>query len=184
MHATIQAKQPTAVHNNQRNYKYSIYPVNATIGPCKSHIPQTTDAAMRCYQVRVLLMMARHLLVPDKAPRSDGKLGIGPNNSNNNKHLRCGNRKGLLGRNDQTHQKLQGGWAVICLILKGGWQAGAQLTSPIVKKQCSTFTAALLECGTRPPLSPCRCKLLLVTVKGDFWKPLEPRVGSGFLSFL
>ena len=65
MHATIQAKQPTAVHNNQRNYNYSIYPVNATIGPCKSHIPQTTDAAMRCYQVRVLLMMARHLLVPD-----------------------------------------------------------------------------------------------------------------------
>ena len=25
------------------------------------------------------------------------------NNNNNNKHLRCGNRKGLLGRNDQTH---------------------------------------------------------------------------------
>ena len=49
MHATIQAKQPTAVHNNQRNYNYSIYPVNATIDTCNSHIPRTTDAAMRCY---------------------------------------------------------------------------------------------------------------------------------------
>ena len=25
---------------------------------------------------------------------------------NNNKHLRCGNRKGLLGRNDQTHHRM------------------------------------------------------------------------------
>ena len=25
---------------------------------------------------------------------------------NNNKHLRCGNRKGLLGRNDQTHYRM------------------------------------------------------------------------------
>ena len=26
--------------------------------------------------------------------------------NNNNKHLRCGNRKGLLGRNDQTHHRM------------------------------------------------------------------------------
>ena len=26
--------------------------------------------------------------------------------NNNSKHLRCGNRKGLLGRNDQTHHRM------------------------------------------------------------------------------
>ena len=26
--------------------------------------------------------------------------------NNNNKHLRCGNRKGLLGRTDQTHHRM------------------------------------------------------------------------------
>ena len=36
---------------------------------------------------------------------------LGPNlgslgNYNNNKHLRCGNRKGLLGRTDQTHHRM------------------------------------------------------------------------------
>ena len=32
--------------------------------------------------------------------------GMVYDNNNNNKHLRCGNRKGLLGRNDQTHHRM------------------------------------------------------------------------------
>ena len=39
----------------------------------------------------------------------EGKVGMTTYNNNNNKHLRCGgDRKGLLGRNDQTHHRMHG----------------------------------------------------------------------------
>ena len=40
-----------------------------------------------------------------KDSTTEGYMQPDPTN-NNNKHLRCGNRKGLLGRNDQTHHRM------------------------------------------------------------------------------
>ena len=44
-------------------------------------------------------------IVTDSALSTDGEAGGGVCAEQTNKHLRCGNRKGLLGRNDQTHHR-------------------------------------------------------------------------------
>ena len=52
----------------------------------------------------ILIVEISSFCCPLRLPHLKFLFVLFDNNNNNNKHLRCGNRKGPLGRTDQTHQ--------------------------------------------------------------------------------
>ena len=86
------------------------------VHPRQSTTPSTAASSIRTHQKlpRAVAELPAYFNVPDMT----------------NKHLRCGNRKGLLGRNDQTHHRMDPEHPVPLAQRRGNSSLHAELTQP------------------------------------------------------